>query len=261
MILLLLKLLKSLMSENTIKIIPVKLMQDIETIFRYIFRYKCNEKITLITLNLYKRNDCININILNDLIINDQILKAKEKWMSFLSDLYALNYDLNDNIIYRYRGLPQGSVLSPFLCNCFISKILKDPYYVNQIDQLRITVFADNIFIVCKDKTDLEIQNTIPMMENLFARYDLTFNLPKIIKFEEVWVPKNMTIPDALNIKRFKLLGLPILAFKNAIMIDPNRLQFNFIEPIAEPGYRVCKGLRKYVLPKYNFYKIMIQLE
>ena len=221
-----------------------------------------SKETTLIALDIYKCYDNIDLTILNDMILNDINFNevAKQEWIHTLMDLYALNYDLNGKVIYRTKGIPQGSILAPFICNYYISRIINYPHYQQFVKELKVTIYADNIFIVCKGKSDQEINDIITNFKILFDIFKLKFNEPQIYKFNKIKSNTNTSyIKDENKVKYAKILGLPIINYENTIMVDPKKIKFNFIEPISQPGYKVIKRIRKFIVPKYNFYRKIIE--
>lgn len=216
---------------------------------------------TLIALDIYKCYDNIDLTILNNMILNDANFDeiAKREWIDTLLDLYALNYDLNGKVIYRTKGIPQGSILAPFICNYYISRIINQPHYQQFIKELKITIYADNIFIVCKEKSDQEIEDIITNFKILFDLFKLKFNKPQIVKFNKIISCTNTNyINDESKAKNIKILGLPLINYENTITVDLKKIKFKFIEPISQPGYKAVKRIRKYIIPKYNFYRKII---
>lgn len=216
----------------------------------------------LITLDVYKAYDFVNIDLLNNWILNDINIPydAKEEWIEELKDLNALNFDVSGNIIYRTQGLPQGSELSPYLFNYYITRILEDDRIRNLFDEdMKVTIYADNIIIVSK-KPYLDNLLWIVLLNAEFSRFNFSFK--EDFTIEEI---KGVALPNNINLdmkelegNKTKILGFPISFYQNYFTINTNAFKFTLKYRFSGIPYKMIMIAKKFIIPKYRFYHTLL---
>lgn len=131
-------------------------------------------------------------NVLPDILMKKLIkLKIQNKILSFVQNLIyyrrvTCRFDEIDEIRWAYRGLPQGSVLSPLLYNIYVAEIQECCS-----DNCSLIQYADDIAILCNGKNidfgkaqvELTIKNikkkldalglSLPVEKTKFCIFDL----------------------------------------------------------------------------------------
>ena len=117
--------------------------------------------------------------IILDILISYGIAGRTLSWIhSFLENRKAkVRIEGVDSSIEEFDlGTPQGSVLSPFLFNMIMNKIISEP--LKDTDSLS---FADDLGLVITGRNNLngKIKNALKKCENLFTKYGLKVNFTK----------------------------------------------------------------------------------
>ena len=213
----------------------------------------------LIILDVYKAYDFVNLDLLDNWIRKDKnftIYELKE-WEDELQDLKALNFNVSGQIIKRTRGLPQGSELSPILFNYYMSRILE----MNEIDYILreayVTIYADNIFIVVRNKNLEYCKNLILQLTDEFMKYNFSFNADdiRIERINGYCCFKNIRNYNKLeNVDSFKILGVKFHNINNKLVINPDNAMEELICKHSNIPYKMVKIAKRYIVPKYRFY-------
>ena len=213
----------------------------------------------LIYFDLNKAYDNVNIDLLNDLIANDPEINPELKRL-WIPEYFAIkNYILSigSKILYRKIGLAQGSSLSPMLFNYYISKILEVNALYRYINDpnIKTYIYADNILILTNKEYSIEyINDMIDAYTFACAQFNLSFNNPIIKRFTKVGIPI-CDLDVFPNIKdTFKILGIEFYIINNSLCINYYPMIFNIKRINCCSFYIAIKYIKKYHLPKFNYY-------
>ena len=197
--------------------------------------------------------------MLNDLIANDPEINPELKRL-WIPEYFAIkNYILSigSKILYRKIGLAQGSSLSPMLFNYYISKILEANALYRYINDpnIKTYIYADNILILTNKEYSIEyINDMIDAYTFACAQFNLSFNNPIIKRFTKVGIPI-CDLDVFPNIKdTFKILGIEFYIINNSLCINYYPMIFNIKRINCCSFYIAIKYIKKYHLPKFNYY-------
>ena len=217
----------------------------------------------LIVLDIYKTDDFVMLDILDQFIQNDPYFtnSEKEEWKEELKDFRVLNMDISDNIIDRSQGISQGSELAPYLFNYYMSRILEDPTVVGLLTDCEITIYADNISIVNNFDNEEMCRKFVVDLNNAFNKYNLSFKSEyKIIKIAGFGFRNEPKKIDELdNYQSIKLLDMkfsPINYPRKSFMMLFNfkeasfKLKYNFFNT----DYKLIYFAKRYVIFGSNSY-------
>ena len=213
----------------------------------------------LIYFDLNKAYDNVNIDLLNDLIANDSEINPELKRL-WIPEYFAIkNYILSigSKILYRKIGLAQGSSLSPMLFNYYVSKILETNALYRYINDpnIKTYIYADNILILTNKEYSAEyINDMIEAYTFACAQFNLSFNNPIVKRFTKVGIPI-CDLEKFPNIKEtFKILGIEFYITNNSLCINYYPMIFNIKRINCCSFYIAIKYIKKYHLPKFNYY-------
>ena len=213
----------------------------------------------LIYFDLNKAYDNVNIDLLNDLIANDPEISPELKRL-WIPEYFAIkNYILSigSKILYRKIGLAQGSSISPMLFNYYVSKILETNALYRYINDpnIKTYIYADNILILTNKEYSVEyINDMIAAYTFACAQFNLSFNNPIIKRFTKVGIPI-CDLEVFPNIKdTFKILGIEFYIINNSLCINYYPMIFNIKRINCCSFHIAIKYIKKYHLPKFNYY-------
>ena len=218
----------------------------------------------LIVLDVHKAYDFVKLDILNNWIINDDKISelAKVEWLDQLDDFRALNFDISGHILKRTRGIPQGSELSPYLFNYYMTRILEQPEIVDLLKDSAISIYADNIFIV-NYKTEMENVNLVKNLNREFMKYNFVFKADelRIVQIDGIGYPTKMKPVKQLDkFDSFKILGQRISIINNKYILNPNDMLFDIKYKYSDYPYKMINIAKKYIIPKFNFHLSVLEL-
>ena len=109
----------------------------------------------ILTFDIYKAYDNVDLDTLDNLMdyyCSD--LDVLAEWKNQLMDMKMLNMSISGQMLYRTKGVPQGSELAPFLFNFFTTCIL---YAIDSLGiSSKILIYADNWILINNDKKIIE---------------------------------------------------------------------------------------------------------
>ena len=199
------------------------------------YRIKCekNNSRNSFLLDMTKGYDCINLDILENMII-DKIKNARIQalclyWVKIVKNL---DIDMNGTIVKKKRGIPMGLSLSPAFFVFYLDCILNDDdikYITAYIDDLIISF--PNSFSYIRQKEKL-----LDLIKKL-GKYDLIINLKKScalsndIYFKEFF--KNLLpVKDSE-----KYLGRELCVNNNGYIVNDDRFYLNGKNVLGQPNW------------------------
>jgi len=205
--------------------------------------FMAGEKLGAIFLDIKAAYDNVIPSIMFD-IINS--LKIPYGYKKFIKDLLVYRcVDIFESGIYRgrrslYKGLPQGSVLSPLLFNLYVKDVNKAvPYNCNIIQ------FADDIVILCRDKVVDWIYSCLSETFNKINIWlesmGLELSIPKT-QFVLFHRSRNSLFPD-----RLEVLGGHVLRLKKA----------KYLGLILDSGLRWLEHIKEIKLKSAKFKNVL----
>jgi len=197
-----------------------------------------------------KAYDNVNLEILDTLMrtkCRDPLVLSE--WEDEYFDMLALNMDVNDYVIKRTKGLPQGSELAPVLFNFYTTSIVENLRLEEGVD---FAIFADNWVYVSDDYNKLV--QAISTTNLLLKTYDLEFNFDEleIISCQDGGF--DVFEPECDQPKCPKFLGVKWFNYNKKIWFDYRELTFKMPEWMIKPGYEMIKLAKRFLIPKFRYY-------
>lgn len=233
---------------------------------------KATKPCWLISMDIKKAYDNISLDVLDKMITENCTDNAVlYEWKEELADLKDVNIGFSNQIIYRTKGLPQGSELAPFLFNYFTTCMVNNEDVKQILSQFQCVFYADNWILISYAQSRNTIDAYISLLRQIiFANYNLEFNesdihINKVSQMATFPVMNQEVInnpinPYIRNEPSEKLLGIPFIVIDETIFADIDSLIFTIKYHKVLPPHKAFKMLKKYYVPKYRYYHQILSI-
>jgi hypothetical protein len=176
-----------------------------------------------------------------------------EEWKNELSDMRMLNMDINGEILYRTKGLPQGSELAPLLFNFYLTRIMAEIRFETEIEYY---AYADNMVVIGTSREDVIM--AVDHINSKLCYYGMEFDTEEVelIEFNK-FAHGFFLFPNDLEYgteEKVTFLGGKWSILNKALYFDFQDFQFKLPKYFPQPGFEAIKYAKKFIIPKYRFY-------
>ncbi|GFS86291.1 putative RNA-directed DNA polymerase from transposon BS [Trichonephila clavipes] len=147
---------------------------------------------------------------------------------------HKLLIKLHDTFLI-FKGVPQGSVLSPTLFSLYLAGIEKTPSV-----EMRVGLFADDIVIWCSGRDLVEMERNLNNASSSFSDYALEFKLCFNPTNGKDWGAEAVTLRDT-----YLALIRPILEYGFPVYCCASATSLEKLEKIQLGAARIITGLRR----------------
>lgn len=130
----------------------------------------------ILLMDMSKGYDTVNLSLLeNDILkfgLEPEIEAFSMLWVRFV---YIMDLTVNDELVYRTRGVPMGLSLSPIYFSFYVHNSLID------IDKERVSMYLDDLALIL---TKFNAQGNLDFIFSIidaFAKYELVINTKKTV--------------------------------------------------------------------------------